>query len=260
MSNPNAGYYVNPIGAGLKPDRIDMGVDYTGSGPLYAVGSGTIENVASGWPGGKFISLLLDAGPYAGKTVYYAENINAAVNVGQHVTTGQQIGTAVGAYPYIEVGWAAPGGKGNTQAALAGEIPPAGIDPGKYSTAYGVSMSNFIASLGGPAGIIQPGGIRGTVASDYPQGANVMSSGVPQTAPSLTSSTDQTLPGCIPLIWMAWYAVRYATQLRRNISRRQRRYRRRENEKRNQKGGAKTDETSLRNRAWLASDRRATLV
>ena len=50
--------WTNPIGKGAKPSRIDMGVDYTGSFPLYALGSGTITNVYnSGWPGGKFIGL-----------------------------------------------------------------------------------------------------------------------------------------------------------------------------------------------------------
>src|SRR5215813_9796044 len=149
--------YVNPIGPGLKPARIDMGVDYTGAGPLYALGSGTITNVYnSGWPGGRFISLKLDKGPYAGKYVFYAENINPKVKVGQHVQAGQLIGTAVGSYPFIEVGWAAPPGTGQTMAAQTGQQAHGG-DPGQFSTAYGVSMSNLIASLGGKPGILTPG-------------------------------------------------------------------------------------------------------
>ena len=44
--------YVNPIGAGLVRERVDQGADFTGSGSLYALGSGTVVNVYnSGCPG-----------------------------------------------------------------------------------------------------------------------------------------------------------------------------------------------------------------
>ena len=86
--------YVNPIGAGLVHERVDQGVDFTGSGSLYALGSGTVVNVDnSGWPGGVFLGIRLDAGQY----VYYAEDITAAVGVGQQVRAGQYIGRANGA-------------------------------------------------------------------------------------------------------------------------------------------------------------------
>ena len=199
MSTP----YVNPIGKGLQSARIDMGVDYTGAGPLYAMGSGTITNVYNtGWPGGKFISLLLDSGPEAGKYVYYAENITSAVTVGQKVTAGQQIGTAVGSYPYIEVGWAAPPGTGNAMAASAGEAA-SGSDPGAKSTAYGVSMSNLIASLGGPSGILTPGGVTGSVGAGYP-------SDVPGATVSGTSgSTGTGLSGCLPFIGIIYLVLHW---------------------------------------------------
>lgn len=159
--------YVNPIGAGLKPGRIDMGVDYTGAGNLYALGSGKIVNVYnSGWPGGVFIGLKLDG---SNLYVYYAENIIPKVKVGQQVNGGQLIGTAVGTYPFIEIGWAAAPGTGETMAAQTGQ-DAAGLqagDPGKYPTAFGVSMSNLIKSLGGPAGIIG-GAVQGTVPKTFP--------------------------------------------------------------------------------------------
>ena len=169
-----------------------MGVDYTGSGPLYAMGAGTITNVYnSGWPGGKFIGLHLDSGQY----MYYAENINPSVHVGEKVQKGQLIGTAVGTYPYIEVGWSAPPGTGETMAAKTGQSAKgkAEGDPGKYSTGYGVNMSNVIKSLGGPAGILTPGGVQGNAGST-PAGLT-------------SSSTAAALPGCVPLIGVIYLAV-----------------------------------------------------
>jgi len=153
--------YVNPIGPGLQPARVDMGVDYTGSGPLYALGDGQIVNVNnSGWPGGRFIGLKLDNGQY----VYYAENVIPHVTVGQRVNAGQLVATAIGTYPFTEVGWAAPPGTGQTSAAAAGQskLGESQGDPGKYPTGFGVSMSQLIASLGGPAGIVS-GPVQGTV-------------------------------------------------------------------------------------------------
>lgn len=180
-----------------------MGVDYTGSFSLYALGSGTIVNVYnSGWPGGKFIGLHLDSGQY----VYYAENINPNVVKGQRVTAGQLVGTAIDAYPNVEIGWAAPPGTGETMASATGQANKVG-DPGAFSTGYGVDMSNLIKSLGGPAGIITPGGVRGSV----PAGFDPSSTG----NSSLTSATGNLLQGCLPLVGMVYYAVQYCKRVGR---------------------------------------------
>ena len=152
--------YKNPIGLGLTPGRVDMGVDYGGAGPVYALGNGKITGVYNpGWPGGGFIGLQLSDG--SGRYVYYAEDISPAVQVGQTVMAGQLIGHATGGG--IEVGWAAPPGTGQTMAAASGQ-DKAGLaqgDPGYYPTAYGVNFSNLIRSLGGPAGIVS-GPVQGT--------------------------------------------------------------------------------------------------
>jgi LysM repeat protein len=152
--------YKNPIGPGLTPGRVDMGVDYGGAGPVYALGNGKITSVYnSGWPGGGFIGLQLSDG--SGRYVYYAEDISPAVQAGQTVTAGQLIGHATGGG--IEVGWAAPPGTGQTMAAASGQ-DKAGLaqgDPGYYPTAYGVNFSNLIRSLSGPAGIAS-GPVQGT--------------------------------------------------------------------------------------------------
>lgn len=176
--------FVNPIGKGLKSARVDMGVDYTGHGPLYAMGSGTIVNVKNaGWPGGTFIGLHLDTGQF----MYYAENIIPHVHTGQRVHAGQLVGTAVGTYPFVEVGWAASPGTGSTLAASKGQAA-SGSDPGKYPTAYGVNMSNLIKSLGGPPGIIS-GPITGRVSTN---------DALPQI------STTSAMSGCVPLIYYVW--------------------------------------------------------
>jgi len=150
-STSAASQYKNPIGSGLTPQRVDMGVDYGGTGPLYALGNGTITNLYnSGWPDGTFIGLHLSDGSY----VYYAESITPEVQVGQTVSAGHLLGYATGGG--IEVGWAARPGTGQTMADLTGQ-DQAGLaqgDPGYYPTGYGVNFSNLIQSLGGPPGII----------------------------------------------------------------------------------------------------------
>ena len=156
-----SGGLVNPIGPGLRPERVDMGVDYGGFGPLYALGSGTIvETSNSGWPGGTFVDLRLNP-PYGSGYWYYAEDIMPAVYVGQSVSAGQLIGHAWGGPSGIEVGWASGRG-GETMAAAQGQQNKGG-DPGAFPTAWGVSASNLIGSLGGPRGIVS-GPIHGGTA------------------------------------------------------------------------------------------------
>lgn len=206
----------NPVGAGLRPERIDMGVDYGGSGPLYAIGAGTITSVYnSGWPGGTFIGLHLTG---TNQYVYYAEDINPAVTIGQTVAAGQIIGHATGGSSGVELGWAAPPGSGTTMAAATGQNK-AGLargDPGYFPTGYGVSFSNLIHSLGGPAGT-QSGPVQGAVPNlgGAPIGA------------VLTSATSGLPAGCIPgsgLVVMA-YALFCRVEWRRNVPRRKLGYR-----------------------------------
>lgn len=187
-----------------------MGVDYTGHGSLYAMGSGTIVNVSNaGWPGSTFIGLHLDSGQY----MYYAENIIPHVHKGQKVQAGQLVGTAVGTYPYIEIGWAAPPGTGETMAQKTGQSSKGQSegDPGKYPTGYGVSMSNLIKSLGGPAGDVS-GAIQG---------------GTPA---NLAASPSSSASGCVPLIGVIYLAVCQTQKFGRYMARRKYRHRRRKNE------------------------------
>lgn len=156
---------VNPIGKGLTPGRVDMGVDYDGSGVLYALGNGMITSTANaGWPGGTFICIRLDDGKY----IYYAEDITPAVSVTDRVTAGQVIGTATGGPSGIEIGWAAAPGTGTAMAAATGQDAEglANGDAGDFPTGYGAAMADLIKSLGGPPGNIN-GPVQGTVPAGY---------------------------------------------------------------------------------------------
>ena len=160
------GGYVNPLAhiQNLHPERIDMGVDYSGQGTIVAIGAGEIATISNGgWPNGTFIEEKLTSGQYAGKDWYYAENITPSVQVGQTVTAGELLGQMFGG---IETGWSVGDG-GTTLAASVGQIPSSG-DAGAWSTAAGASASRLLQSLGAPPGVMQPGGPHGTMPAGYP--------------------------------------------------------------------------------------------
>lgn len=151
--------YVNPLGgARVRPERIDQGVDYAGSGTLAAIGGATITYVATtatGWPG-SFIEYRLLDGPDAGCYVYYAEGVNPAAGllVGETVSAGQPIASIIPGWPTgIELGW----GAGISTATYAAETRQwsATRDQNSIASAAGKSFSALIASLGGPPGKVE---------------------------------------------------------------------------------------------------------
>lgn len=168
----SAGGYVNPLSkiSSLTPSRIDMGVDYGGGGgPLVALGNGRIFNVAgAGWPGGVFIGLTLSDGAYAGKHVYYAEQLTASVSVRQIVKAGDVVGTLHPGSSALEIGWAS----GNSDEALAASLnQQASGDPGGWSSAAGWSFNTLLVSLGAPSGgggTTTPAPGHGTMPPGYP--------------------------------------------------------------------------------------------
>jgi murein DD-endopeptidase MepM/ murein hydrolase activator NlpD len=157
---------VNPLAkiANLDPARIDEGVDYGGSGPLLALGSGVIRQTAGpGWPGGTFIALALDKGPFAGRIVYYAENITPMVSPGQHVSAGDVVGTLKPGFPHLEIGWGGGGvGGGRVGDALARTN---GGDVDGVSSALGIDFNAVLMFLGAPSGIQQ--GLMGRLPSGW---------------------------------------------------------------------------------------------
>ncbi len=162
--------YANPLRdvSQLKPERIDQGVDYAGSGPVYALGDGTIVNlVNSGWNYGgndAFISEKLSSGPAAGDYVYVSEGCVAAsgLSIGETVTSSTQLCTMINpGSTGIETGWANPPGDGFSLALITGEWD--GSDP----TALGQNYSQLLTSLGAPSGVLD-GTVTGTIPAGWP--------------------------------------------------------------------------------------------
>jgi 3D (Asp-Asp-Asp) domain-containing protein len=158
------GVYANPFrtSTGIHRARIDMGVDYTGSGPIVALGDATVTYAqpsnagwgpysCSGGHGGAVVYQLAD-GPDRGRYVYLAEGIIPTATDGQQVRAGEQVATFTGC---IEIGWAS----GNADQPMAEVTVPEQActsgDAGCRSTWCGNNMSQLIETLGGPAGIPQ---------------------------------------------------------------------------------------------------------
>lgn len=159
--------YVNPFTQvrGLVAERIDQGVDFSGNGPVLAIGNAQItdaQSSGSGWPGlGGWVSYRLLDGPAAGKEIYVAEDFQPSVSAGQTVGAGQQIGTMSSGSAGIETGWYS--GSGHTS--LAQKY--GGYSEGDH-TALGDNFDALLVSLGVPRspGLGSPN--RGSVPSGFP--------------------------------------------------------------------------------------------
>jgi soluble lytic murein transglycosylase-like protein/murein DD-endopeptidase MepM/ murein hydrolase activator NlpD len=88
--------YVNPFSLGTEvvTGRVDQGVDFTGTGPIVAIGNAVVLRTgAPGWPeGGGVLYQLLD-GPLKGEVIFVYEGVDATVQPGQRVKAGEQIAT-----------------------------------------------------------------------------------------------------------------------------------------------------------------------
>ena len=164
--------YNNPLRAvaGLIPERVDMGVDFGGSGPVYPLGDAVITSAtgsSSGWPGGGWITYRLTNGPDAGLMVYVAEDVQPAVAVGEVVTPSTVIATMYNGGTGIETGWAMPNG-----ASAESQLPEAGGigGGGPFPTMVGLSFENVLRGLGVPASPGAGGSGYGTLPAGYPAG------------------------------------------------------------------------------------------
>lgn len=145
--------YRNPLRAvsNLVAERVDMGADFGGAGPVFAIGRAVITHASGdnyGWPGGGWITYELTAGPGRGLQVYVAENVTPAVRVGEHVTSSTVIAHMYNGGDGIETGWAMPDGlSAESQLAIAGGISGGGPFP----TEVGLNFDRLLRAVGVPA-------------------------------------------------------------------------------------------------------------
>lgn len=145
--------YENPLRdiSGLIPQRVDMGADFVGSGPINAIGDGVVTaatGASGGWPGGGWITYQLTDGPAAGEVVYVAEDVRPTVTVGEKVTPSTVIGNMLAGGLGIETGWAMPdSASAESQLAEADGIGGGGPFP----TLVGLNFDELLQALGVPA-------------------------------------------------------------------------------------------------------------
>jgi len=162
--------YENPLRdvSSLYPERVDQGVDFSGSGPVFAIGDGVVTSASGtdyGWPGGGWITYQLTDGPAAGEVVYVAENVTPAVVVGEHVTPDTVIANMYEGADGIETGWAMlDSGSAESQLPEAGGISGGGPFP----TLVGLNFDQLLQALGVPAAPNADESGSGILPSRYP--------------------------------------------------------------------------------------------
>jgi hypothetical protein len=167
---PTTPAYANPLRAvsGLIAERIDMGVDFGGAGPVYALGDAVITHALgddAGWPGGGWITYRMTSGPAEGLSIYLAEDVTPDVHVGEEVTARTVIATMFNGGAGIEFGWAEPdGGSAESQLAVAGAISGAGPFP----SMVGLNFEELLQSLGVPAANNRADSPHGLLPAGYP--------------------------------------------------------------------------------------------
>lgn len=144
-------YYCNPFrhAESLLVGRVDMGVDYHGTGRIDAIGRCRVVGIGGhGWPENMYLHVRLLRGPHRGRYVYIAEGIKPTVRLGEVVRRGHQLGvfTEAGApgRTGIETGW----GSATTNQTLAAATT--GYHEGEQTTA-GICFARFLHHHGAPA-------------------------------------------------------------------------------------------------------------
>jgi hypothetical protein len=152
---------------------IDAGVDYSGDGPVYAIGNGILleADPHSGWEGGNSVTYKLTDGPAIGKVIYVAENctVNPLLSAGQSITSSTVLCVMHNKYPYIETGWAEESSSGATPLAYVDKCYKI-TNPSlpKTSTAYGVNFDALMHRLGAPKAGLLPPPITCTLPTGWP--------------------------------------------------------------------------------------------
>jgi hypothetical protein len=161
--------YLNPMRgvSDLVLERIDQGVDFSGAGPVYALGDGVVINANADYPGwdGGWITYQLTNGPDAGLVVYAAEDITPTVQAGQEVTPLTVIGDMFEGGEGIEMGWSQPNGQNaESQLTVAGGIGGAGPFP----TMVGLNFDKLLQSVGVPPAPNATEPASGQLPANYP--------------------------------------------------------------------------------------------
>jgi hypothetical protein len=169
-AKPAPPVYLNPLRAitGLQPQRIDMGADFAGSGPIYPIGDAVITSAtatSAGWPGGGWITYQLTDGPAAGLVVYVAEDVQPTVSVGTKVTPTTVIANMFNGSAGIETGWAMP-----DSTSAESQLPESGgvSGGGPFPTKVGVNFDQLLQALGVPAAPNAGQVAYGLVPPNYP--------------------------------------------------------------------------------------------
>lgn len=176
QSSASINSYTNPLRGvkNIQAERIDMGVDYGGTGPVYALGTGIIKNLTnSGWMyngNDAFITEQLSSGPAKGDYVYVAEGCSVAsgLHIGEQVTSNTVLCNMTSS---IETGWAQPPGNGNTMASTTPGTYNSGEFNGNNTTAFGLNYNQLLVKLGAPSGKNQDpamGSLGGALPSNWP--------------------------------------------------------------------------------------------
>lgn len=167
--------YNDPFRRGnFTPERIDMGADFTGSGPIFFPGPGIVTEVDNSWLNaagapypGTWIEEHFTSGPLRGKNVYFAEDITpaAGLHAGMKVDSNTLLGTLTGSQ--METGYAANAiSHGWTLAAKTGQYTGEGV-----ATWYGKAWDNVLVTLGVKPARPQPSSISGSGPANWPYGA-----------------------------------------------------------------------------------------
>jgi hypothetical protein len=161
--------YLNPFRdvSGLALERIDQGVDFSGSGPVFALGDGVVLVASAAYPGwdGGWVAYRLTNGPAAGLVVYLAEDVTPTVQVGDQVTPSTVIADMYAGGGGIETGWAQPSGlNAESQLTVAGGIGGGGPFP----TSVGTNFDQLLESLGVPAAPNAGEPASGILPAQYP--------------------------------------------------------------------------------------------
>ena len=150
------------------PQRIDMGVDFAGAGPIYALGDAVITNAqgdSAGWPGGGWITYRMTSGPAAGLSVFLAEDVRPTVRAGDKVTSSTVIANMSDNGDGIEFGWAQA-----SAVSTESQLPEAGgiSGGGPFPTFVGLNFDDLLIALGAPVAYNHGDAPHGLLPAGYP--------------------------------------------------------------------------------------------